>query len=136
MPSPTLLRATLDRLANDFAGAILQAIRSASLEDLLAGGAEGRAGLPRRRTLGPRAHRRPGVRPVTASVAPPTATRRAPLQLDNTLGLVVAALQVGPMRAGEIRQFLKLGRRELDVVLQEGLKTKKIRKKGNAYVAA
>ena len=46
------------------------------------------------------------------------------------LGRVVAALQVGPMRAEEIQKSLGLNRKELPRVLTLGLKTKTLKRKG------
>ncbi|MGH7296566.1 MAG: hypothetical protein ACRELB_16630 [Polyangiaceae bacterium] len=56
--------------------------------------------------------------------------RRAPEDIARTLGLVVAALKTGPMGAEEIQKLLKLDKRELPRVLQEGLATRKLKKKG------
>ncbi|MGH7295483.1 MAG: hypothetical protein ACRELB_11145, partial [Polyangiaceae bacterium] len=56
--------------------------------------------------------------------------RRGPEDIARTLGLVIAALKTGPLRAEEIQKLLKLDKRELPRVLQEGLATKKLKKKG------
>jgi hypothetical protein len=56
--------------------------------------------------------------------------RRTPEEIAKTLALVVAAVRAKPMRAEEVQRFLKLDRRELPRVLGLGLKTKKLRKRG------
>jgi hypothetical protein len=124
MPS-TSLRSTLDSLASSFASEVLHAIRAASLDELLtetSGGTRRGPGRPR----------------ATVSAAPTATTRRPPGRLARrsheeiakTLGLIVAAVKAKPMRAEQIRQVLKLDKRELPRVLAEGLKTKKLKSKG------
>lgn len=125
MPSKASLRSTLHKLAGDFSLAVLQAIRGARLEDLLADG----PAAPRRSPPRPPRPRRSSLRAVAASAPVPD-----PLQ--SNLGLVVAALQAGPMKAPEIGRFLKLGPRELAAVLKEGGRAKKVVRKGTKYFAA
>lgn len=124
MPS-TSLRASLNDLANRFAEGVLTAVRTASLDDLLAesgarGGlrarGDGGAGQsnPRRRQAGRLA-------------------RRSAEQIAQTLGRVVAVVKASKgkgLRAEEIRKTLDLDVREVPRVLKEGLRTKSLRSKG------
>jgi hypothetical protein len=126
MPS---LRSKLDDLATAFADDVLSAIRSASLQELTGGGSDG-AGSGRRARGG-------GGQPDPLSMPRPTKggrlARRSPDEIQQALGLVVAALKGtkgNGMRAEEIRGFLKLDKRALPRVLHEGLQTKKLKSKG------
>jgi hypothetical protein len=124
MPS-TSLRSTLDSLASSFASEVLHAIRAASLDELLtetSGGARRGPGRPRATV---------SAAPRAAARRPPgRLARRSPEEIAKTLGLIVAAVKAKPMRAEQIRQVLKLDKRELPRVLAEGLKTKKLKSKG------
>jgi hypothetical protein len=130
------LRTTLDDLAHRFAEACLAAIRGASIEDLLeAQGAVSRPG-PGRRTApahGKTIRMPPAAPPARAKFKGGRLLRRSPDEIDKTLGLVVAMLKATPgqgMRSEEIQSFLRLDKRELPVVLQTGLRSKKLRSKG------
>jgi hypothetical protein len=110
------LRTTVDDLARRFADAVLAAIRGASIEDLLE--AQGHA-----------------ARPASGPALAPTRgrlLRRSSDEIAKTLGLVVAMLKATPdgMRSEEIQSFLKLDKRELPVVLHTGLRSRKLRAKG------
>jgi hypothetical protein len=120
MPS---LRDRLQDLAASFADGVLAAIRTASLDELTGvkdgGGrkaARGGGGMPD-----------PLHTPKTKNGR---LARRSPEEIAKAVGLVVAALKAGPMRAEEIKAKLGLDKRELPRVLAEGLKTKKLSKKG------
>jgi|HubBroStandDraft_6_1064221.scaffolds.fasta_scaffold145625_2 hypothetical protein len=123
------LRTNLESLASDFASAVLNAIRGASLEELLADSGSG-------------ARRGPG-RPPKSSAAPaaPAATRarksgrlarRSPEQIAKALDQVVALVKgkKDGLRAEQIRDALKMQSKELPRVLQEGLAKKKLKSKG------
>jgi len=115
----TSLRAQLDDLATQFANGVLAAIRSASLDDLLAESGSRRgphdgASVSRGRKAG-RLHRRSAEEIAKA--------------LERVVGVVKATKGKG-LRAEEIRQALSLDVREVPRVLKEGLKTKKLRAKG------
>jgi hypothetical protein len=116
---PTL-RTHLNELANQFAAGVLLAIRSASLEDLL-----GETGRERR--SGPRASRGAAGRRHGGRLA-----RRSPEDIAKTLASVVSLLKgkKDGLRAEQIRDALKLDRREVPRVLKEGLATKKLKAKG------
>jgi hypothetical protein len=131
-PPVDTLRTVLEDLAARFVADVLAAIRSASLEDLLA---ESSAAPRRRRGRTRGAEAAPAD--ARARVPPlPLATgrrlaRRLPTDIENALGLVVAALGVGPMRSEEIQKLLGLGKRELPRVLKHGLATKRLKSTGS-----
>lgn len=117
------LRQTLDSLAQQFADGVLNALRSASLEDLQAEAAGGR-----RHGLGGGAQPDP-LRRARAGRLP----RRSHEEIEATLAKVIAAVKATKakgLRAEEIREALDLDRREVPRVLKEGLKTKRLRVKG------
>jgi hypothetical protein len=121
MPS---LRSTLDDLAHSFASAVLDAIRSASLDELAGDGA------PRRAPARARGVRAPAQAPSPAKFDGGRLTRRSSEDIQKTLGLVVAALKAGPMRAEQIQKSLALHRKELPRVLKLGLSTRALKKRG------
>jgi hypothetical protein len=121
MPS---LRSTLDDLAHSFASAVLDAIRGASLDELVGDGP------PRRGPARTRSVRAPGQTPQPAKFNGGRLARRSSEDIQKTLGLVVAALRVGPMRAEEIQKSLALHRKELPRVLKLGLSTRALKKRG------
>jgi hypothetical protein len=130
MPS-TSLRSTLDSLATTFAGAVLDAIRGASLRDLLA---ESGNAPPRRG---------PGRPPGSGSKATPHVAarvarggrrlaRRSPADIAATLDQIHGLLKTkkAGLRSEEIRRTLKLDVREVPRVLKEGLAKKKLKSRG------
>jgi hypothetical protein len=130
MPSNSL-RSTLDSLATSFAGAVLDAIKGASIQELLAES----AGAPRR---GPG---RPPGRTAAPSAAKPIAraarksgrlARRSPEEITKTLDRIHGLLKgkKSGMRSEEIRKALKLDVREVPRVLKEGLAKKKLKSRG------
>jgi len=132
MPTHSL-HSTLDSLAQSFASAVLAAIRGASLQELLA---EGEA-APRRGPGRPRASAAPIVpvagRPPAAARKPTgRLPRRSPEEIQKTLGSIVTLLKAkkAGLRSEQIRDALELDKRELPRVLGEGLKTKKLKSKG------
>src|ERR1019366_1370802 len=123
------LRSTLRDLADSFASSVVQAIRGASLDELLA-------------EAGGRARRGPG-RPRRSTAAPtPSATarahksgrlpRRSPEQIAKALDQVIALLKgkKDGLRAEQIRAALKMQSKEMPRVLREGLAKKKLKAKG------
>jgi hypothetical protein len=118
------LRSNLQSLAVSFADSVLQAIRSASLEDLLGeGGGEARRGpgRPRGGTTGSPKARKAG-----------RLARRSPEQIAEALEAVVALVKTKKdgLRAEQIRTALKMQSKEMPRVLQEGLAKKKLKAKG------
>lgn len=134
-------QSTVQGLASAFASSVLDAIRGASLEDLL-----GQAHGPTRRGPG-----RPKSSPATvtgAEVKPGRKTRsgrlkrRSPEQIASALGKVVSLLKKNRagLRAEQIRKELAMQAKEMPRVLKEGVATKKLKFKGQkratTYTAA
>jgi hypothetical protein len=129
------LRTNLESLASSFASAVLQAIRGASLEDLLAD-----AGTGARRGPG----RPPASKATAMTSSAPAASkaprarksgrlaRRSPEQIAKALDQVVALVKgkKDGLRAEQIRAALKMESKEMPRVLQEGLAKKKLKAKG------
>jgi hypothetical protein len=120
----TSLRSQLDDLATTFADSVLAAIRTASLEDLLAeSGARGGRPAP-----GGGGGGRPDPLRKQGRLA-----RRTQEQIEATLAKVIAAVKATHgegLRAEDIREALGLDVREVPRVLKEGLRTKKLKAKG------
>jgi hypothetical protein len=138
------LQSQLQALAATFVNSVVDAIRSASLEELVAGGGTS-TGNPRR---GRRAGGGGGGQPDPLATAPTARKgkggrlkRRSSEDLAAALGEVVALLKKGKdgLRSEEIRAALKMESKEMPRVLREGLSTKMLSKKGQkratTYVA-
>jgi hypothetical protein len=125
---PTL-RSTLHDLANSFASSVLDAIRGASLEELL-----GEAGGSARRGPGrpPRSTARPTASATPRARKPGRLARRSPEQIAKALDQVIALVKSknDGLRAEQIRAALKMQSKEMPRVLQEGLAKKKLKAKG------
>jgi len=125
----TSLRSQLNDLATTFADGVLAAIRTASLEDLLAeSGARGG-----RRASGGGGGGQPDPLRKRGRLRGRLA-RRTQEQIEATLAKVIAAVRATRgqgLRAEEIRKALGLDVREVPRVLKQGLKTKKLKAKGN-----
>jgi hypothetical protein len=125
---PTL-RSQLDSLAAAFASAVVDAIRGASLQELVA--TEGRS-VP----TGRPAASSPAAKATAA--APPRTTRSGRLKrrssedIGKVLDSVVALVKKNKdgLRAEQIRAELSLQAKELPRVLKEGLSSKRLRKAG------
>ena len=127
---PTL-RSQLDSLAASFANAVVDAIRGASLQELVASdGRAAHAPAPRASASAP-----------SAPVAKPTAAkttrsgrlkRRSSEDIGQVLDSVVALVKKNKdgLRAEQIRTELSLQAKELPRVLKEGLSSKRLRKTG------
>jgi hypothetical protein len=121
---PTL-RSQLDSLAAAFANAVVEAIRGASLHELVA--TDGRAA--------------PAARPASVPAAKTIASkmtrtgrlkRRSSEDIGQVLDQVVALVKKNKdgLRAEQIRTELNLQAKELPRVLKEGLRSKRLRKAG------
>jgi hypothetical protein len=125
---PTL-RSTLHDLANSFASSVLDAIRGASLEELL-----GEAGGSARRGPGPppKSTAAPTASATTRARKPGRLPRRSAEQIAKALDQVVALVKTKKdgLRAEQIRAALKMQSKEMPRVLQEGLAKKKLKAKG------
>jgi len=124
----TSLRSQLNDLAQSFADGVLAAVRTASIEDLLAeSGARGGRHSPGGGGGGqPDPLRKRGR--LRGRLA-----RRTQEEIEATLAKVVAAVTATRgkgLRAEEIRKALALDVREVPRVLKEGLRTKKLKARG------
>jgi hypothetical protein len=120
------LHTKLAEITKRFADDLLDAIRSASLDELVGAGSGAPRGGPGRRRVA-----------LSVSTSPRPAPdangrgRRSPDEVEAVLGRVVAALKVGSMRAEEIMKALGVSQKELPRVIKLGLRTKAIKRKGN-----
>jgi hypothetical protein len=130
----TILRSTLASLADNFASAVFAAIRGASLDELVAES----GGAPRRGPGRPRGSSTTKAASTPARTSAPSRRskgrlpRRSPADIAKALGTIVALLKgkKAGLRSEQIRDALKLDKRELPRVLGEGLKTKRLKSKG------
>jgi hypothetical protein len=125
---PTLRNALHD-LADTFASSVLQAIRGASLEELLGdtgGGARRGPGRPTKSKA------TPAPSATTRSRKSGRLARRSPEQIAEALHQVVSLVKgkKDGLRAEQIRAALKMQSKEMPRVLQEGLAKKKLKSKG------
>ncbi len=118
----TSLRQHLNDLASSFANGVLAAIRTASIEDLLAESGSGRRLPGARGGAAGRAPRGPGRLP-----------RRSAEDIGQVLDRITGLLKSSPkgLRAEEIRQRLNLLSKELPRPLKEGLSSGRLGKSGN-----
>jgi hypothetical protein len=121
------LRTAIGDLASTFVAGVLDSIRGARLDDLLA-----EAGVGVRRGPG-----RPNVAPDDSTASARVTRsgrlkRRSPEEIAKALDEVIALVKKhkSGLRAEQIRAQLKMDRKEMPRVLQEGLSTKKLKSKG------
>lgn len=131
---PTL-RSALDSLASNFASAVLDAIRGASLDELVAesGGASRRGpGRPRGSSTKTTATAARASAPTPKKTNGGRLARRSPADIARALDAVVILVRKSTkgLRSEEIRKALKLDVREVPRVLKEGLSKKKLKSKG------
>jgi hypothetical protein len=118
---PTL-RSQLTDLAQSFADAVMAALRSAPLEEVLSGRS---ARSPRRAAndgedrTSPARRGKPGRLP-----------RRSAEDITKALDLVVKLVKPQPLRAEQIRTKLGLDVREMPRILKEGVSKKRLKAKG------
>ena len=126
----TTLRSTISQLANEFAAGVLEAIRGASLEQILAE----TGGTPARRG-------RPAAPPRAAEGGAPAPARprrggrlgrRSAKDIAALVEQIVRLLEAHPegLRAEQIRQELGLEAKELPRPLTEALSSRRISKEG------
>jgi|SRR5579859_1184260 len=127
------LRDHLSDLARHFATEVLEAIRSASLDELLAES----SGAPRQGPGRPRSSTKttPAAPRASAPVRKAKGgrlARRSAADIDKVLVQVVGAVKASKkgLRAEEIKKKLGLQSKELPRILKQGLSTKKLRSKG------
>jgi hypothetical protein len=141
----TSLQSKLTELAEAFAGSVLAAVRSVSLDELLAGTQRGRTET--HVVNGTKAHveevaaKRPG-RPRAAAPATGRLPRRSADDIAAALDQVVTLVKKHRegLRAEQIRTELDMQAKEMPRVLKEGLAKKKLKAKGQkratTYTAA
>jgi hypothetical protein len=131
------LKNRISALAEEFSAGVLAAIRSASLEEILAGGST----APAKRAPGRLPKANGGLTTESAKAAPRTPAprrkggrlaRRSPEQSGEVIELIVAALKKSKdgMRSEQLQKVLKLDKKEISGPLNEALEGKKISKKG------
>jgi hypothetical protein len=123
---PTL-RTAIGDLASTFVAGVLDSIRGVSLDSLLA-----EAGVGAGRGPG-----RPNAAPNDSTASARVTRsgrlkRRSPEEIAKALDEVIALVKKhkSGLRAEQIRAQLKMDRKEMPRVLQEGLSTKKLKSKG------
>jgi hypothetical protein len=130
------LRSTIADLATTFAASVVAAIRSASLQDILAVSPTSASHAPRR---GPGRPRGTTAKTAPTASAPPAARRakgrlprRSPADIAKALGQVVALVKSKKdgLRAEQIRAALHMEPKEMPRVLKEGLAKKVLKSKG------
>jgi hypothetical protein len=124
---PTL-RSQLDSLAGAFANAVVDAIRGASLQELVA--TDGRSTpIARSQATAPVAKAAAGAAKATRSGR---LKRRSSEDIGKVLDDVVSLVKKNKdgLRAEQIRAELSLQSKELPRVLKEGLSSKRLRKAG------
>jgi hypothetical protein len=150
---PPTLRDTIDDFANTFAASILGALKSASLEELLALAGGGAAAPPAQSPARARRAKATRTAKAAAPVSAPKAARvvktkggrlrrRSAADIAKALAAVVALVKKNPkgLRAEQIRGQLKMESREMPRVLKEGLTKKLLKSRGQkrstTYAAA
>jgi hypothetical protein len=138
MPS---LKSTIASLADAFAAGVLAAVRSASLEEILAGG----SATPAKRGLGRPAKATNGAELVPGGGGQPDPltkrakrgkggrlARRSTSDIEHVIGLIVAKLgeHKAGLRSEQLQKVLKLDKKEITRPIELALKAKKIAKKG------
>lgn len=119
------LKSTLENLATDFAASVLEALRSASLDELMeVSKGPGRRGGGRGAALAIGAGRRRGKGGRLG--------RRSSAELNAVLESIVGLLEKNPkgLRAENIRENLGLEAKELPRPLAEGIRNGSLRKTG------
>jgi hypothetical protein len=119
------LRNSIQSLAETFAAGVLQAIRSASLEDILAEGAAPKRGRGR-----PPGKRGPGRSPAASTSK--RLARRSANDIAAVTDSIVALVKkhAEGLRAEQIRSQLGIAKKEWIRPLEAALASKKLTKKG------
>ncbi|HEY2517223.1 MAG TPA: hypothetical protein VGI39_40400, partial [Polyangiaceae bacterium] len=126
----------INALAEELTLGVLAAIRSASLEELLAEG--GRVSTSRAAAAPARSESAAAAAPARGRGKRPAAAksgrlpRRSPEQIAEVVESIVGALKKTKtgMRSEQLQKLLKLDKREISGPLNEALAGKKITKKG------
>ncbi len=128
---PTL-RSQLNSLASSFADSVLQAIKGASIEELLAEGNVRAGGNGRAARSAPKT----APRATSAAAKGPRSSRRLPRRsaedIQQSLEEVSGLLKKHPdgLRAEQIRAELGMEAKEMPRILKQGLSSKALKSKG------
>jgi hypothetical protein len=123
------LRSALAELATNFTESVLSAIRTASIDELLAGSGAGAIGKGRPLRSSP-APTKPSPRAKSTSAG--RLRRRSAEDIEAALGQVVSLVKKNKdgLRAEQIRRQLGLQAKELPRILKEGLSSRTLKSKG------
>jgi hypothetical protein len=115
------LRTTIERLASDFAGSVIEALRSASIDELMEL-TNHRRRAPEASAPASRARRGKGGR----------LGRRSPTEIASMVDSIVSLLQKHPdgLRAEQIREALGCEAKELPRPLADGVEAGRLTKTG------
>ena len=132
-----ILKNRISSLAEEFSAGVLAAIRSASLDEILAGG----SAAPAKRGPGrpPKANGAITTESSKAAVSKPAPkkkggrlARRSPEQIAEVVESIVGALKKSKdgLRSEQLQKALRLDKKEISGPINEALAGKKITKKG------
>jgi hypothetical protein len=123
------LRSTLDSLAASFANSVVDAIRGASLQELLP---ESGSGARRGPGRPPKSKAEPVTPAAPRARKPGRLPRRTAEQIAQALSQVIGLVKgkKDGLRAEEIRAALKMEPKEMPRILKEGLAKKTLKSKG------
>jgi hypothetical protein len=130
---PGSLRSQLADLAESFTNAVVDAIRGASLDELLAeSGAKPRRGAPARAEAPAPTGRSAGAAKASRTSNSGRLRRRSAEDIAEILDSVVGLVKKHGegLRAEQIRAELGMQAKELPRVLKEGLSSRKLKSKG------
>jgi hypothetical protein len=130
----TNLKAQLHDLARSFAEQVVEAIRNASLQELVSEGASGTIGNGRRSRFASGAEGQPDPPSVPTKKVGKNGRlpRRSADEIAATLNKIVLLVKThkGGLRAEEIRTKLGMQAKEMPRILKEGIAKKKLASKG------
>jgi hypothetical protein len=129
----TSLKSTVESLAASFAHQVLDALRSLSLEEILAASRQtGRARAPVTASAAPRSNGARAGRLAPAKVENGRLARRSAEDIDGAVDRIVAVLKKhrGGLRAEQLRAELGVARKELPRPIARALADRRITKKG------
>jgi hypothetical protein len=127
------LRSALNELASSFTDSVLEAIRSASIQELMAQTGHSTGGNGRRsRSAASPAPKAPAPAKASRTTTSGRLARRTDEEISTALDGVVALVKKNRegLRAEQIRSELGLQPKELPRILKQGLSTRKLKSKG------
>jgi hypothetical protein len=127
------LRSALNELASSFTDSVLEAIRSASIDELMAQTGHSPGGNGRRsRSVASPAPKAAAPSKASRTTSSGRLARRTDEEISSALDGVVALVKKNRegLRAEQIRSELGLQPKELPRILKQGLSTRKLKSKG------